>query len=100
MSTFPIFVPNERLSDICRRNHIRKLSLFGSILHGDSNPTSDVDLLVEFDPAHVPGLRFFTIQDELSRIFERRVDLNTINDLSGYFRDAVLAEAEPIYVEA
>lgn len=87
-------VDTESVRHFCERNHIRKLSLFGSVLRDDFGPTSDIDVLVEFDPEHVPGLDFLTMQDELSEILGRRVDLNTPNSLSPYFRNKVLAEAE------
>jgi len=49
----------ERISEFCRRHHIRRLALFGSVLRADFGPASDVDVLVEFEPDHVPGLAFF-----------------------------------------
>jgi predicted nucleotidyltransferase len=72
--------------------------LFGSALRDDFRADSDVDVLVEFDPAHIPGLEFFSMQDELSAMLGRKVDLNTPKFLSPYFRDEVLAEAEVLYV--
>lgn len=94
-----IAIPRERIFELCRRNHIRKLSLFGSVLHDDFRPDSDVDVLVEFEPGKTPGLAFFTIQDELSKLLGRSVDLNTPMCLSRYFRDKTLAESEVVYVE-
>jgi len=73
------------------------LALFGSVLREDFNPASDVDVLVEFEPGHVPGLAFFTMQEELSRILGRQVDLNTPQFLSRYFRDEVLRNAQVLY---
>jgi predicted nucleotidyltransferase len=93
-----IRIDRERLADFCRRNHIRKLALFGSILRDDFRPESDVDVLVEFDPGHVPGLRFFALERELSQLLGRKVDLNTPNFLSPYFRNRVLSEAVVQYV--
>ena len=93
-------LPRQQISDFCRCHHIRKLALFGSILRPDFRPDSDVDVIVEFDPAHIPGLAFFAIQDELSNILGRRVDLNTPRDLSRLFRHDVEREAEVIYGEA
>ena len=87
-------IPQERIADFCRKNHIRKLAFFGSIVRDDFRPESDVDVLVEFDPAHIPGLAFFRMQEELTEILGRKVDLNTPNCLSKYYRDEVLAEAE------
>ncbi len=89
-----------RLADFCRRHHIRRLAFFGSVLRDDFGPESDVDVLVEFEDSHVPGLAFFTIQDELSALLGRPVDLHTPQFLSPYFRDDVLREAEVPYAEA
>ncbi len=100
MSHARIEVPAERIAEFCRRHRICRLALFGSVLRDDFTPGSDVDILVEFEPGKTPGLAFFGMQDELSEILGRRVDLNTANDLSRYFRDDVLREAEPVYVAA
>ena len=91
-------LPKDKIADFCRRHHIRKLAVFGSVLHGDSRPDSDLDVLVGFEPGHVPGLAFFGMEQELSELLGRRVDLNTPQFLSPYFRDEVLAEAEVQYV--
>ena len=93
-------IPKEQIAEFCRRHHIRKLALFGSVLREDFRPDSDVDVLVEFEPGKTPGLAFFAMQDELSEMLGRKVDLNTSMCLSRYFRDEVLAEAETVYVEA
>lgn len=93
-----LIFPKEQIAKFCRRHHIRRLALFGSVLRADFRPDSDVDVLVEFDPGHVPGLAFFTMQDELSSILGRDVDLHTPRFLSKYFRDRVVAEAEVQYV--
>ncbi|OGO38844.1 MAG: hypothetical protein A2147_08200 [Chloroflexi bacterium RBG_16_57_8] len=66
----------------CRRHHIIRLSLFGSVLREDFRPGSDVDVLVEFEPGKTPGFSFIDIQDELSNMIGRKVDLNTPGDLS------------------
>jgi uncharacterized protein len=93
--------PSE-IANFCRRHHIRKLAVFGSVLHGDDRPESDLDLLVEFEPGHVPGLiRLTGMELELSALVGgRKVDLNTPLCLSRFFRDEVLAEAEPVYAVA
>ena len=93
-----IIIDRDRLAHFCRRNHICKLALFGSVLRTDFRPDSDVDVLVEFEPGHVPGLKFFTLERELSEILGHNVDLNTPNFLSPYFRSRVLAEAKVEYV--
>ena len=90
----------EELASFCRRHHIRRLSLFGSVLREDFTPRSDLDVLVEFEPGHVPGLEFVRMRDELSQLLGRPVDLNTPNSLSRYLRDDVLRQAEPVYVSA
>lgn len=92
-----IKVPKDRIADFCGRHHIRKLAFFGSVLREDFGPDSDVDVLVEFEPGHVPGLAFFSMENELSEILGRKVDLNTPQFLSRYFREEVLAEAQVQY---
>ena len=87
------------LAELCRRHGIQKLALFGSALRADFRAESDVDVLAEFMPGHTPGLSFFVIADELSALLGRHVDLHTRGSLSPYFRDLVLAEAEPLYVQ-
>jgi predicted nucleotidyltransferase len=93
-----IEIPAKRVRDFCRRHHIRRLALFGSVLRDDFRPDSDVDVIVEFESGHAPGLDFFAMQEELSGIFGRSVDLNTPGFLSSHFRDRVLADAEVQYV--
>ena len=95
-----IAIDKARIGELCRRRHIRRLSLFGSVLRDDFGPESDVDVLVEFEPGHVPGLAFFEIEAELSELLGRKVDLNTPQFIGRYFRDQVLAEAEVQYVAA
>ena len=90
-------LPRNKIADFCRRHHIRELAVLGSVLHGDSRPDSDLDILVEFEPGHVPGLAFFGLEQELSELLGRKVDLHTPQYLSPYFRDEVLAEAEVQY---
>ncbi len=94
-----IAIPQMELAKFCRRHHIRRLAVFGSALRRDFSPDSDVDVLVEFDPAHIPGLLAVArMERELSALLGgRRVDLRTPEDLSRYFRQDVLAEAEVQY---
>ncbi len=95
-----IHIPREKITEFCRRHRIRRLALFGSVLREDFSPSSDVDVLVEFDPEARTGLRFFSMEQELSDLLGRKVDLNTPNFLSPYFRDQVLAEAQTQYEQA
>jgi predicted nucleotidyltransferase len=90
---------SQKLSDICKKYHIRQLSLFGSALRAEFQSDSDIDLLVEFDHAHIPGFfKLAEIEREFSTLFsKRRVDLRTPEDLSRYFRQDVLDYAEPLY---
>ncbi len=90
-------VEKKQVVDFCKKNHIRKLSLFGSVLRDDFRPQSDIDVLVEFKSGHTPGFNFFAIQSELSDIFGRKVDLHTPEFLSCYFRDQVLSTAKVQY---
>ena len=91
-----LFPDPDALAALCRRNGIRRLSLFGSVARATSRPESDVDLLVEFAPGMVPGfLDLAAIEMELSALLDgRRVDLRTAQELSRYFRDEVLRTAE------
>jgi predicted nucleotidyltransferase len=95
-----IEIDQERIASFCRKHHIERFALFGSALRRDFRSDSDVDVLVEFAPGHVPGLAFFAMEKELSEILGRKVDLNTPGFISPYFRDEVLAEAEVQYDQA
>ena len=94
-------LPVAAMSDFCRRNHVRRLALFGSVLNGTARPDSDVDFLVEFDPTNTPGLLGIArMEAELSRLLGGpRVDLRTPEDLSQYFRAEVVGTAEPVYAQ-
>ena len=97
MTTLGIDIPREEITNFCRDHHIRQLSLFGSVLRNDFSAESDVDMLVEFEPGHTPGLAFFSLQRNLSEMIGREVDLNTANDLDPSFRTVVLDEAQVVY---
>lgn len=97
MQLHGIDIPQEKIAGFCRRHRIRRLALFGSILRDDFTADSDIDVLVEFEPGATPGFGFITVQDELSEILGRRVDLNTPQCLSKYYRERVLHEARELY---
>jgi predicted nucleotidyltransferase len=98
MSPLPFTIPTTEIADFCRRHGIARLSLFGSVLREDFSPSSDIDVLVEFQPGRAPGfIGFAGMQIELSKILSRTVDLRTPADLSGYFRDEVLQEARLLH---
>ena len=88
-----IDVPTEEIAAFCRRHRIRKLAFFGSVLRDEFGPDSDIDVLVEFEPGQTPGLRFIRIQDELSELLGRPVDLVTFKALNRRIRDRVLMSA-------
>ena len=96
-----IVLPKEHIADFCRRRHIRRLAIFGSALRSDFNESSDIDILVEFEPEHSPGLfGMARMERELSGLLGgRKVDLRTPEDLSRYFRQEVLNEAEVQYAQ-
>jgi len=96
-TTLPINLSSEEIKQFCQRYSIRKLSLFGSVLRDDFTRESDVDVLVEFEPGKSPGLAIITMEDELSNMINRQIDLRTLADLSRYIREQVLAEAMVIY---
>ena len=95
-------VDRESIAAFCREHHIRRLALFGSVLRSDFGPDSDVDVLVDFEPDHVPGLLGIArMERELSAVLGGyEVDLRTAEDLSRYFRQDVLEQAEVQYAEA
>ena|SRR3989304_5715316 len=90
-------VSREAIAELCRRCGIRRLAVFGSALRPDFRKDSDVDVLVEFEPDRTPGFAFFDIQDELSGLFGRKVDLNTPGFLNERIRERVRAEAEVLF---
>ena len=91
MSQTRIPIPQEKIAAFCRRNHIGKLSLFGSVLRDDFGPDSDVDVLVEFEPGCTAGLlRMAGLELELGVILGAKVDLRTAPELSRHFRGEVM----------
>ncbi|MHC4954538.1 MAG: nucleotidyltransferase family protein [Planctomycetota bacterium] len=98
MAPLAIDVPQHAIAEFCRRHHIHKLALFGSVLREDFGPNSDIDVLVEFAPGKTPGLiTMARIEIELSTILGRKADLRTAGDLSRYFRDDVVRTAKVQY---
>lgn len=96
-----INLPKEKIEEFCRRHHIRKLAVFGSVLRDDFRSASDVDILVEFDPSHTPGfIRLHDMERELSHLLgDRKIDLVTAKFLNPRIRERVLATAEVQYAE-
>ncbi len=93
-----ISINEKEITVFCEKYHILSLSLFGSILTSSFHSTSDVDVLVQFDKRHIPTLfEIVDIEEELSNIVGRKVDLRTPNELSPYFKDEVLAQARVVY---
>lgn len=98
MEKVKLSIPSKDLANLCKRYHIRRLAFFGSVLREDFSPNSDVDVLVEFEEGHTPGLDFIDIQDELSKLLGgREVDLVTPKFLNHRIRDRVLKEARVAY---
>ncbi len=99
-SRIRIDVPHGRLAKFCQRHHIRRLAFFGSVLRRDFNPKSDIDILVEFEPDYRVGfIKLAGMEIELSELLGRKVDLRTPGDLSRYFRQDVIENAEVAYVQ-
>ena len=91
-------IPKDKLMKFCKRNRIRKLSVFGSAIRGQLGQDSDIDLLVEFEEDHTPGLfSIVKMEMELAKMLGRKVDLRTAEDLSQYFRDEVIRNAKVQY---
>lgn len=96
-----IRLPEDAVAGFCSRHRIHRLAVYGSVLRDDFRPDSDIDVLVEFEPGRCVGLITFAgMENELSDLIGRQVDLTTPAGLSPYFRDEVLAEAETLYVAA
>ena len=88
----------KQLEELCRAYQVKRLAVFGSVLRGEDTPSSDLDLLVEFEPEARIGLfRFVRLQRELGEVFRKSVDLNTAGFLNRAFRDIVVGHAQPIY---
>ena len=102
MSELKIKVPREKIEAFCKKNHIRKLAFFGSVLRDDFGPKSDIDVLVEFEKGKTPGLAFFGMHEELAEIFKRNVDLLTFKGVetsrNPIRRKAILDSAQVYYV--
>ena len=92
-----IAIPYEEIAAFCERHHIRKLSLFGSVLRDDFHDDSDVDVLVEFEQGWIPGWEFVSMGEELSQILGREIDFLTEGFLSNHFRQQVLRQSQVVY---
>lgn len=92
-----ITVDVERLHRACERYGVTRLEVFGSVSHGQDSPDSDVDLLYELKPGARLGFSFFDLEDELTRLFGRPVDLVARDGINKYQREAILADAQPFY---
>ncbi len=90
----------DRLRTFCQKHHICSLALFGSVVRDDFGPRSDIDVLVEFEPGHIPGYDFFLIESELSQLLGRKVDLQTTRFLSPEIRQSAISEAITAYKQA
>ncbi len=98
MNSERINITEEQIADFCQRNHIRKFAFYGSVLRDDFRPDSDIDVLVEFEPDQPIGLmEVVGMERRLSELMGRKVDLRTPKELSRYFRDKVIWEAETLY---
>ncbi|MCU0487104.1 MAG: nucleotidyltransferase family protein [Anaerolineales bacterium] len=90
----------EQIEVFCQKHHIRSLAFFGSVVRDDYGSHSDIDVLVEFEPDHIPGYDFFLIEAELSHLLGREVDLQTVQFLSPEIRQSALSEAVTAYEQA
>ncbi len=95
-----IDIPQKRVADFCRRHHINRLALWEVGMPDNGRADTPINVLVEFDPDHIPGLAFFAMQRELAQIFGHDVDLSTPKLISPELRQRVMDEAEDVYVGA
>ena len=92
------YIPQKELKTFCRKHYITKMSLFGSALRDELKPDSDIDILVEFDQSHIPGLLDIAgMEIDLSEMIRRKVELRRPAELSRYFREDVLKNAKVEY---
>jgi uncharacterized protein len=94
------FLSSQQLKSFCHKHYLRQLSFFGSVVRNDFGSQSDIDVLVEFEPNHIPGFDFFLMEAELSQLLGRKVDLQTLSFLSPEIRQSVLSETVPAYEQA
>ncbi|MCU0480940.1 MAG: nucleotidyltransferase domain-containing protein, partial [Anaerolineae bacterium] len=93
-----IRIPYDELVEFCKRHHLRRMWLFGSVLRDDFDFSSDIDILVEFDPQHSPSWEFYgTWRDELSTIWKHPVDLTTPDSLRSWLKHTIMQTARVIY---
>jgi predicted nucleotidyltransferase len=98
MTQAKIEPPINEIAEFCRRHRIREMALFGSVLRDDFGPDSDVDVLIEFEPnAGIGYMRFFRLQDELTELFGRDIDLFTPDSLRRFARETVMQTKAVVY---
>ena len=91
-------MPQVEIAEFCKRNHIRRLAFFGSVLRDDFRRDSDVDVLVEFAPSVRVGLIALAgMELDLSQLLGHKVEMHTVKGLNPHFRDQVLDLAEVQY---
>ncbi len=100
MNLAKVGINPRQIEAFCQKHHIRSLAFFGSVVRDDFKPYSDIDVLVEFDPEHIPGFDFFLIEAELSQLLGHKVDLQTVSFLSTEIRETALTEAVIAYDQA
>ena len=96
----PVHLARDEVADFCRRHHIRKLSLFGSVLRDDFRPDSDIDVLIDFEPGHIAGFEILDMEEELCQLFGgHRIDIVQEKYLNWRLRDRILASSEVQYAK-
>jgi len=100
MQTMQIDVAQDRLDDFCQRHHITRMAFYGSVLRDEFHPSSDVDVLVAFDPAHIPGWEMIGMMDELQHLLGRDVDMTTFDALHPLLSERILESMRMVYERA
>jgi len=100
MQTMQIDVAQDRLDDFCQCHHITRMAFYGSVLRDDFHADSDVDVLIAFDPDHVPGWEMIGMMDELQHLLGREVDVTTFDAIHPLLRDKILASIRTVYERA
>ena len=90
----------EELKDLCKQYHVKELHLFGSAVSSDFDGESDIDFLVSFYPLDFGDYadNYFAFANKLEQLFNRKVDLVTVNSLSNpYFKKSIEETKQLVY---
>ena len=89
---------NRKLHSICKKNNIVFMGLFGSYSRGEQKKRSDIDIAIEFDgKRNHTLLTLVRIENELTNIFGRKVDLGTLNSINPHVKKSIIKDLKVLY---